>query len=321
MAKFIIHAGLHKTGSTYIQKNLNAGRAALKRLSIVYLGRNDMVKLGIWKHIQTGKNLGESSENLRKYISSKELGCMHLNPNETSYLFSEERIFGSLREGYHSDRMQNCKFATQINPGFYADASIRAKRFIEIIKASTAYPIESIEFIAYKRSVNSFAKSVYSQLIKERIKVKEENSESFLYATDWSNYENLEINVSEELLKHGATLNMLKYENYLSLTKPSLILETMLGSCLKSKVTRTLMSTLDNTYLSRGDINPSLNELGTKIAAFSRDAFNSQEEWINFRKILEKHYSKQNMNVKREASKLSLEKRIIEQLKKFSGLH
>ena len=56
--QIILHCGLHKTGTTYLQRNLQSNQDALLELGILYLGpttfKNQCKEL--WKYIEFGQS-------------------------------------------------------------------------------------------------------------------------------------------------------------------------------------------------------------------------------------------------------------------------
>ena len=55
--RIVLHCGLHKTGSTYIQRNLQTNRELLLKQGVLYLGPNTFKKRcsELWRHLQWGR--------------------------------------------------------------------------------------------------------------------------------------------------------------------------------------------------------------------------------------------------------------------------
>ena len=55
--RIVLHCRLHKTGSTYIQRNLKRNQNLLLKQGVLYLGPNTFNKRcpKLWKHLQWGR--------------------------------------------------------------------------------------------------------------------------------------------------------------------------------------------------------------------------------------------------------------------------
>ena len=64
--QIILHCGLHKTGSTYLQRNFKSKRETLLSYGILYLGPTTFKKQfrHLWKHLQWKKLKTEPSQKL-----------------------------------------------------------------------------------------------------------------------------------------------------------------------------------------------------------------------------------------------------------------
>lgn len=55
--RIFLHCWLHKTGSTFIQRNLQTNRELLLEQGVLYLGPNTFKKrcFELWRHLQQGR--------------------------------------------------------------------------------------------------------------------------------------------------------------------------------------------------------------------------------------------------------------------------
>ena len=65
-SRLVLHCGLHKTGSTYIQRNLQTHRELLLEHGVLYLGPKTFKKRcsELWRHLQWGRWDRKTSKSL-----------------------------------------------------------------------------------------------------------------------------------------------------------------------------------------------------------------------------------------------------------------
>ena len=120
--RIILHCGVHKTGSTYLQRNLQASRDKFLDQGIQYFGPQTIKRRcpSPWKYFQWGRSNNKPKTLLRNQMLSistelagdKALGNIH------TILASFKSIFGTLRAGLTTkDRRNPANKENQ--PGLY----------------------------------------------------------------------------------------------------------------------------------------------------------------------------------------------------------
>ena len=122
LKQIILHCCVHKTGSTYLQRNLQASRDKFLDQGIQYFGPQTIKKRcpGPWKYIQWGRSNNKLKTPLRNQMLSisTELAGEEAHGNIHTILVSCESIFGTLRAGLTTkDRRNPANKENQ--PGLY----------------------------------------------------------------------------------------------------------------------------------------------------------------------------------------------------------
>ena len=65
--RIVLHCGLHKTGSTYIQRNLRRNQDLLLKQGVLFLGPNTFKKCcsELWRYLQWGETNNKTTESLQ----------------------------------------------------------------------------------------------------------------------------------------------------------------------------------------------------------------------------------------------------------------
>ena len=101
-SRIVLHCGLHKTGSTYLQRNCQTNRALLLKHGVLYLGPNTLKKgcRELWSFLQWGRWTEPPTTKLREQTRRTLLELAGEHPGEVhTILISFESIFGTLRTG------------------------------------------------------------------------------------------------------------------------------------------------------------------------------------------------------------------------------
>ena len=105
--RIVLHCGLHKTGSTYVQGNLQRNRLLLRKQGVLFLGPNAFKKRcpELWRYLQWGETDSKTAESLQSQTreSLLELAGKHRQDIDT-IVFSCEAFFGTLRNGFTQSR-------------------------------------------------------------------------------------------------------------------------------------------------------------------------------------------------------------------------
>ena len=97
--RIILHCGLHKTGSTFLQTNCQCNHENLLLCGILYIDFINMKKKfsELWQYVQFGNDDTESNLRDATYETLAQLGSKRLDKIHTILLSSEE-IFGPLKD-------------------------------------------------------------------------------------------------------------------------------------------------------------------------------------------------------------------------------
>ncbi|MAR06587.1 MAG: hypothetical protein CL862_05760 [Cyanobium sp. NAT70] len=292
----IIHCGLHKTGSTYLQKNLNFNKSYLARHGILYIGPKTLKQdlRPLWNHVQWGLNEKMAS---RKAAQKVEKSLQRKTPAKreiSTILISFESIFGTLRGGLvEKDRPRCINGESEL--GLYRYAKNRTDRLM----SSLEYLFDTDDIwwrmVTVNRKPESFARSCYAQLIKEGHNLSKQPVESFIEHFDFTFTTNtaLQANLQPLSEKRNVEHSSLSYEANIDKTDPSIYLWSFLKLSLTNVQSIDYEKMIENfrTGKINRHSNPSLSERGLKLAMEARPLF-KPEEWKPFRKFLEQNYPK-----------------------------
>ena len=167
--RIILHCGLHKTGSTYIQRNLQTNRELLLEKEVLYIGPNTFQKRcsALWHYLQWGRLNHKTPERLESETKSTlmELAGMHPETIHTIFL-SFEAIFGTLRSGLVEPTSQKAPNHEE-KTGLYRYAKSRTNRLISGLEASLDHRSIAWTILITIRSHEAFVRSCHTQLLKE----------------------------------------------------------------------------------------------------------------------------------------------------------
>ena len=187
--RIILHCGVHKTGSTYLQRNLQASRDKLLDQGILYFGPQTIKKRcpDLWKYLQWGRSDNKPKTLLRNQILSisTELAGEEALGNIHTILVSFESIFGTLRAGLTTkDRRNPANKENQ--PGLYRYSKRRVRRLMEAFEValSTKSILWSICFA--NRESDDFIRSCHVQLIKEGHEITNLSHDDFTQNTNFT---------------------------------------------------------------------------------------------------------------------------------------
>ena len=295
--RIVLHCGLHKTGSTYIQRNLRRNQDLLLKQGVLFLGPNTFKKCcsELWRYLQWGETNNKTTESLQSQTrdSLLELAGNHQQEINT-IVFSCEAFFGTLRNGFTKSRRQET-LNNEREMGLYRYAKSRTQRLINGLEDSLGR--ESIEWTVLfaSRNPEDFIRSCHTQLIKQGIHTPEiSDFNTFRQTADFSHTDRqrLEHTLSELKNERNLKVAAIDYEQASNSKDPSALLWNVLRQALpdqadqiKQQLEADTDNKLDNTP------NPGLNERGLALALLARPLF-SDSEWKLFRKFLEKNFAK-----------------------------
>ena len=166
--QIILHCGLHKTGSTYIQRSLRYSHKELLELGILYLGpttfKNQFREL--WRYIESGKKIPPPTK-VTQQTKTSLLEIAGENPHNTRVIFlSYEGLFGTLSKGLiakTADRKQK----NENKNGLYRYARPRVNRLMRNLEET--FDSNTLEWtLAFAtRRKDEFIHSCHTQLLKE----------------------------------------------------------------------------------------------------------------------------------------------------------
>ena len=296
--RIVLHCGLHKTGSTYLQRNLQTNRELLLEQGVLYLGPNTFKKRcsELWRHLQWGRWDHKTPKRLTSQTRSTLLELAGDHPDKIhTILLSFEAIFGTLRNGL-ADPPRRKTPNKERKTGLYRYAKSRTKRLITGLEDSLEHRSIAWTVLFASREPEAFIRSCHTQLLKEgRHTPETSHFDTFRKTADFSCTDPKSL--EEALLKLGSKRDLkvvsIDYEQASDPHEPSTFLWNVLKQALPQQADRLrqqLEANTENENLNK-TTNPGLNERGLELAIQARPLFN-RSEWKLFRKFLEKNFAK-----------------------------
>ena len=296
--RIVLHCGLHKTGSTYIQRNLQTNRELLLQHGVLYLGPNTFKKRcpELWRHLQWGRWDRKTPQNLKSQTRATLLELAGEHPERIhTIFFSFEAIFGTLRSGLVDERRRNAPNKER-KTGLYRYAKSRTKRLMIGLEDSLEQQSIAWTVLFASRDPEAFIRSCHTQLLKEGRHTPETSLfETFRQTADFSHTDHQQLEQSLTKLGSKRDLKVLSidYEQASDPQEPSTFLWNVLKQSLPQQadsLRQQLEANTNNENLHK-TTNPGLNERGLELAIQARPLFN-RSEWKLFRKFLEKNFAK-----------------------------
>ena len=297
-SRIVLHCGLHKTGSTYIQRNLQTNRELLLKQGVLYLGPNTFKKRcgELWRHLQWGRLDRKTTQHLTSETRTTlmELAGKHPETIHTIVL-SFEAIFGTLRSGLAVPPRRKTPNKER-KTGLYRYAKSRTKRLITGLEDSLEHRSITWTILFASRSHEAFVRSCHTQLLKEgRHTPETSHYDTFRQTADFSRTDPqlLEQSLLKLASKRDLKVVCVDYEQASDAEAPSTFLWNVLKHALPQQADRLrqqMEANTDNPNLNK-TTNPGLNERGLELAIQARPLF-KRSEWKLFRKFLEKNFCK-----------------------------
>ena len=296
--RIVLHCGLHKTGSTYLQRNLQTNRELLLEQGVLYLGPNTFKKRcsELWRHLQWGRWDRKTPKRLTSQTRSTLLELAGDHPDRIhTILLSFEAIFGTLRNGLAEPPRRKTPNKER-KTGLYRYAKSRTKRLITGLEDSLEHRSIAWTVLFANREPEAFIRSCHTQLLKEgRHNPETSHFDTFRQTADFSCTDPKSL--EQTLLKLGSKRDLkivrIDYEQASDPHEPSTFLWNVLKQALPQQADRLRQQLEANT--ENGNLNettnPGLNERGIELAIQARPLF-SRSEWKLFRKFLEKNFAK-----------------------------
>jgi hypothetical protein len=295
--RIILHCGLHKTGSTYLQRNLKSKHNDLLNQGILYLGPTAFKKKcrDLWRYLQWDKAKKQPTQKLVEQTLNTLGQQAGKSPEQIhTILISFEAIFGTLRAGL-VQKNQKMSSNGEDKPGLYRYSKRRTKRLMQGLEYTLG--IKNIEWtICFaSRQQNDFIRSCHIQLIKEGHEITDMDLKEFTDTSDFSFAETNELINELSRLKTNRKINILhfSYDQHIDRSDPSVYLNNFIELVLPEQakqVQSILINQTDSKSLHK-NVNPGISERGLDIAREARPIFTKQE-WKLFRKFLEKNFVK-----------------------------
>ncbi len=296
--RIVLHCGLHKTGSTYIQRNLQTNRELLLQHGVLYLGPNTFKKRcpELWRHLQWGRWDRKTPQNLKSQTRATLLELAGEHPERIhTIFFSFEAIFGTLRSGLVDERRRNAPNKER-KTGLYRYAKSRTKRLMIGLEDSLGQQSIAWTVLFASRDPEAFIRSCHTQLLKEGRHTPETSLfETFRQTADFSHTDHQQLEQCLTKLGSKRVLKVVRidYEQASDPQEPSTFLWNVLKQSLPQQadsLRQQLEANTNNENLHK-TTNPGLNERGLELAIQARPLFN-RSEWKLFRKFLEKNFAK-----------------------------
>jgi hypothetical protein len=295
--RIILHCGLHKTGSTYLQRNFKSKHKDLLRHGILYLGPTTFKKQLrlLWKYLQWGENKTRPSQKL-KLQALKALNEQSGDSPEKIHtiLISFEAIFGTLRTGLiQKDQEKNSNRENSL--GLYRYSKKRTKRLMRGLEDTFGTKDIDWTICFASRQQNDFIRSCNIQLIKEGHELKGISLEEFTKTSNFSYAKTSNLIEKLSSLKEQRNIKILpfSYENISDRSDPTIYLKNFVKLILPGEAKQIIPSLINKSESKNlhKNINPGISERGLDIAQEARPIFTKQE-WKLFRKFLEKNFVK-----------------------------
>ena len=296
--RIILHCGVHKTGSTYLQRNLQASRDKLLDQGILYFGPQTIKKRcpDLWKYLQWGRSDNKPKTLLRNQILSisTELAGEEALGNIHTILVSFESIFGTLRAGLTTkDRRNPANKENQ--PGLYRYSRRRVRRLMEAFEVALSTKSIQWSICFANRKSDDFIRSCHVQLIKEGHEIASLSHDDFVQNTDFTHAEKNKLIDELSALKKNRMIKIIpfSYDENIDRSDPSIYLNNFIKIILPElaeQIQPILINGTDSNN-SNKTFNPGISNRGIEIAKEARPIFTKQE-WKLFRKFLQRNFTK-----------------------------
>ena len=296
--RIILHCGLHKTGSTYLQRNLQASRDRLLNQGILYFGPQSIKKRcpSLWKYIQWGQSKNKPKKLLRDQILgvSNELVAEAAPENIHTILVSFESIFGTLRAGLTQKDQKN-PANKENQPGLYRYSRRRVRRFMEAFEIALSTKSIQWTICFATRKSTDFIRSCQVQLIKEGHEIASQSIDDFSKTTDFTGAEKDKLLDELSPLTKNRIINIISfsYDENIDRSDPSIYLKNFINIIMPelAEPIQAILTSETDTHNLNKNFNPGISDRGIEIARQARPLFTKQE-WKLFRRFLEKNFIK-----------------------------
>ena len=295
--RIILHCGLHKTGSTYLQRNLNGKQKALLSKGILYLGPTTFKKQLrlLWKYLQWGKNKTDPSQKLKlQTLKALTEQAGHSSGKIHTILISFEAIFGTLRTGLvKKNRAKSPN--RENNLGLYRYSEKRMNRLIRGLEDTFETKDINWTICFASRQQDDFIHSCTIQLIKEGHELKGQSIDEFSRTSNFSHTKTNNLIKKLSPLKENRNIKILpfSYDDNIDRSDSTIYLKNFIKLILPVEAKQIIPSLINKSESKNlhKNINPGISERGLDIAQKARPIFTKQE-WKLFRKFLEKNFVK-----------------------------
>ena len=295
--RIIVHCGLHKIGSTYLQRNSKSRQATLLKHKILYLSPTTFKKelRLLWKNLQRGVNKTKPSQKLKLHIlkslneqAGDSPGKIHTIP------LSFEAIFRTIRtDSDQKNQDKNSNHENNLELNRYSKK--RTKRLI--CGPEHTFRTKDIDWTIClaSRHQDNFIRSCNIQLIKEGHEITGISLGEFTETSNFSYSKTSSLIENLSPLKEQRNIKILpfSYENISDRSDPTMYLKNFIKLILPGEAKQIIPSLINKSESKNlhKNINPGISERGLDIAQEARPIFTKQE-WKLFRKFLEKNFVK-----------------------------
>ena len=296
--QIILHCGLHKTGSTYLQRNLQASREKLLSQGVLYFGPQTIKKRcpSLWKYLQWGQSKNKPKKLMRNQIlcASTELAAETAPEHIHTILVSFESIFGTLRAGLtQKDRKNPANKENQ--PGLYRYSRRRVRRLMQAFEIALSTKSIQWTICFATRQTADFIRSCKVQLIKEGHEIASLSNDEFAKITDFTSAEKSKLLDELIPLQRNRNINIIpfNYDENIDRSDPSIYLNNFINIILPelAEQIQPILNNETDTHNLNKNFNPGISDRGIEIARQARPLFTKQE-WKLFRRFLEKNFIK-----------------------------
>jgi len=270
VSRLVIHAGLHKTGSTFLQAALKAGTAPLKNAGTGVIGHEMCKSAPWWTHIGAKGKTAAPPETVRSLETCLAGIRETLGPGPGTIVLSNERLFG------HMSDISPAKGPAT----FYTRAEQRLARLLGLVEALPEGLITRVDLFFFFRKQSRFLSSAYGQSINEG---RDPGTfEVFAQRLNLDDFSWVDLLARLEVLRIRYPFLTLRAEPY----------EGWIGEGFLPRFLAEIVGVPDldlTDWKIKPIANPSLSPRGMELALGIRKLC-SAEEWVTLRRTLQRSF-------------------------------
>jgi hypothetical protein len=270
MAELVLHAGIQKTGSTFLQRNLKANRAHLNAAGFGYIHYTEIKRSPWWRYID-GRSVNRRAA-LASLAETLETETSRISGTEQTVLYSCEAMFGKLLRFNRNKEGRG---------GLYHDAVERMARMLDVVTSLPGPGFDRIQLFFFYRKQSRFLGSWYGQMINQGLNPG--SFEDFLAQVDLADLSWVRLLERLEALHNHVAGLVIRAEPYEAWIGPEFLprfLAAVMGRAAPDV----------SGWTIKPVANPSLSPRGMELARSIRRLC-SRKEWGLLRMAMQKHFA------------------------------